>query len=381
MRMSKRWMLLRMITASLARRKSRVAIAMAAIIVGSAISSGLASVYYDIGEKMSQELRVYGANLVLAPVAPENQPYVSLKDVSEVASQMDGRKLVGYVPYLYGVARLESINVVIVGTDFSQIEKVFPSWKITGGKIAGLPSNSAIVGEAVASRLALAPGERIELASTTTLKTVPLQVAGILATGASQDNQIFIDISVAGNLLDKPGMTSVAYFSLLSSLPELESFSRKIGQEFDGLSADPVRQVSQSEGSFLKKIGSLLLLAVTLILLLTLLCVGITMMNATMERRREIGLRKALGAQDRDIILELLAEGAVLGITGGFIGWALGLLLAQVIGQSVFQSAVSLRLEILPLSLLLTVALVVLASFIPARAAASIQPATTLRGE
>ncbi|MDP2729328.1 MAG: FtsX-like permease family protein [Dehalococcoidales bacterium] len=377
----KRWMLVRMIVASLVRRKSRVAIAFAAIVIGAAISSGLASVYYDVGQKMSQELRAYGANLVVVPASPEQQPYVKLSDISSIASSITDGKLVGYVPYLYGVASLQSQDVVIAGTHFDRMLKVFPSWKINGVSTVNDKKGSAIVGEVVATSLGIAPGSRIELYSTTTSKTVELQVEGVLSTGSSEDNHVFIDLDAAGELLNKPGVVSVAYFSVLGNLQELDLFSNSIQQEFDGVSAKPIKQVSQSEGGVLEKIKSLVFLAVAVILLLTMLCVGITMLNTAMERRREIGLRKALGAQSRDIMFEFLAEGVFLGFAGGVVGWALGLLFAQAVGQSVFQSPVSFRPEILPFAVVLTVTLVALASFIPARAAASVQPATTLRGE
>lgn len=379
--MSKRWLMAHMILASLTRRKSRVAIAFSAIVIGAAISSGLASVYYDIGQKMSRELRAYGANLAVVPASPEQQPYLKLDDVSGIVGQVDDNKLIGYVPYLYGVATLQSQNVVIVGTHFAQMLKVFPSWKITSTRVASEKRDSAIVGEAVAASLGIAAGDHIELTAIATSKTIEFQVAGILSTGSTEDNQVFIDLEVAGELLDRPGVVSVAYFSVLGNLQELELFGNSIQQKFDRVSVKPIRQVSQSEGRVLEKIKGLVFLAVAVILLLTLLCVAITMMNSVMERRREIGLRKALGAHDLDIMSEFLAEGAFLGLGGGVVGWALGLLFAQAIAQSVFQASVSFRPEILPIVVMLTVLLAALASFIPARAAASVEPATTLRGE
>jgi putative ABC transport system permease protein len=100
-----------------------------------------------------------------------------------------------------------------------------------------------------------------------------------------------------------------------------------------------------------------------------------------MERRREIGLRKALGGQDRDVMLEFVIEGGVLGLAGGILGWALGLLVSQGIGQSVFHAPIAVRLPILPLAIVLATALAALAAFIPAKIAARVRPAIVLRGE
>lgn len=375
-------MLAHMLAASITRRKSRVAIVFAAIVIGMAISSGLASVYYDVGQKMSRELRTYGANLVLAPSNPEQSPYIRLDDVSGIAKGVEQARLVGYAPYLYGVVSLQSHQVVAVGTHFDQIEKVSPYWKITGTMpVGGLVRDTALVGRAVAAKLGTGIGDRIRLTSAETSRTREVLVGGILSTGGEEDSQVFVDLDVASDLIDKPGMASVAYFSVVGGLLDLEAFASDVQAEFPGVAASPIKRISQSEGQVLGKITSLVFLAVALILLLTILCVGITMTNVALGRRREIGLRKALGAQDRDIMVEFLGEGSVLGLTGGLLGWALGLPFAQAVGQSVFQSSVSIRPEVLPLAVLFSGGLAALASFLPARAAAGVEPALTLRGE
>ncbi|MBI2954130.1 MAG: ABC transporter permease [Chloroflexi bacterium] len=399
--MSRYWMLALMLTASLTRRKSRVAIAFAAIVIGATITSGLVNVYYDIGQKMSRELRTYGANLVLTPSSPEQQPYVRLDDISSVAARVDDVRLVGYVPYLFGIAELQPAQaegdfsylyrvarghkreLVVVGTRFDQIEKVSPYWKITGGTAAtiGQEKDSALVGEIVATRLNIAPGDRLTLTAVDSARTIEVLVGGILTTGSDEDTQIFVDLDLAGDLLGKQRVASVAYFSVVGGLRDLESLANDLMTEFPDITASPITRISKSEGQVLDKIMSLVFLAVALILLLTLLCVAITMSNVAIERRREIGLKKALGARDRAIMLEFLAESSALGLAGGLLGWALGLPFAQAVGQSIFQSAVSIRPEVLPLVLFLSGFLAALASFLPARAAARVDPATILKGE
>ena len=397
--MGKHWMLARMLAASLTRRKSRVAIAFVAIVIGAGISSGLANVYYDIDQKMSRELRTFGANLVLAPASPE-QPYISLDDISRIAERIDRAKLVGYVPYLYvtaelrpsegagdrsyvqKVARGQSRELMVVGTRLDRVGQVSPYWKITGEtRAGGKERDLALVGETVASKLAVAPGERLALAVGGTSRTIEVLVGGILTTGGDEDSQVFVDLDLADDLLDKQGVASAAYFSVVGSLNDLESFAAETQAAFPDVTASPIMRISKSEGHVLEKIKSLAFLAVAVILLLSLLCVAITMMNIAVERRREIGLRKALGAQDKDIMLEFLAEGSALGLVGGLVGWALGLPFAQLVGQSVFQSSASVRPVVLPLAVLFSVGLAALATFLPARAAAGVQPVMTLRGD
>lgn len=344
------------------------------------MASGLVGVYHDIGRKMSRDLRVYGANLVLAPAGQATS--VSLDEVSEVAAAIDTEKLMGYMPYLYGVAWVGSHQVVVAGTRLDQVEEVSPYWKIAGNTGVGdAVRASALVGEVVANRLGIAPGHAITLTSQDGSRTLETAVTGVLSTGSREDAWVIIDLEAAARLFDQAGVANVAYLSVVGGLPEVEALAQGIEAGFPGLSASPIKQLSQAEGHVLAKIRALVFLAAGIIVLLTLCCVAITMMNTVIERRQEIGVKKALGAHDGEVFLEFVAEGALLGTVGGVAGWALGLLFAQGVEQSVFQSSIGLRLETLPVAVLFSTGLAGLASFIPARAAAAVQPAATLRGE
>ncbi|MDP2662163.1 MAG: ABC transporter permease [Dehalococcoidia bacterium] len=378
--MARRLFLLRSVILALTRRKSRVAIALASIALGVAIVSGLANVYYDVNQKMTREFRTYGANLVLAPVSPETQPYLSLSDVSRIADRLEPSQQVGYAPYLYGAASLDSYQMVLVGTDFDQISKVSPYWKISGASALAQAEDQAIVGEALASKLRITPGSRLKLTGDNS-RTQEVVVRGILSTGGKEDNLFFVNLKFAAELLNKPDVANIAYFSVAAGPEQLESLVKTVQSEFPAVAVSPIKQLSQAEGQVLTKIQSLVLLAVAIILLLTLLCLVITMMNIAMERRKEIGLKKALGGQDRDIVLEFVIEGCILGLVAGLLGWGMGLLVAQGIGQSVFHASVSVRLPVLLLAVLLATTLGAVATLIPASVAARVQPAIVLKGE
>ena len=91
------------------------------------------------------------------------------------------------------------------------------------------------------------------------------------------------------------------------------------------------------------------------VLVLTLICVSTTMMAVVTERRKEIGLKKALGADNRDIILEFLRNGYLLGAFGGVIGAGLGFLFAQSVSLHVFGRGIEFSPLIAVFSLILSV--------------------------
>ena len=71
--MTKRKMFLRMITASLLRRRSRMLIALLSIAVGATILSGLVTIYVDVPRQMGAQFRSYGANMILLPCSGRKQ--------------------------------------------------------------------------------------------------------------------------------------------------------------------------------------------------------------------------------------------------------------------------------------------------------------------
>ena len=105
------------------------------------------------------------------------------------------------------------------------------------------------------------------------------------------------------------------------------------------------------------------------------------MMAVVSERRREIGLRKALGASDQSIRKEFLGEGVFLGGLGGILGGILGFVFAQVVSVNVFGSSITLQPLLLPITILASIAIAALSCQLPIRRAVAIDPAIVLKGE
>jgi putative ABC transport system permease protein len=99
------------------------------------------------------------------------------------------------------------------------------------------------------------------------------------------------------------------------------------------------------------------------------------------ERRKEIGLMKAVGARNLNVALFFLGEGLIIAVVGALLGFVLGIGVAQIIGEYVFQSNITVVWWVALASVAVSVGLVTLASLIPIKQAVDVDPAIVLRGE
>ena len=131
----------------------------------------------------------------------------------------------------------------------------------------------------------------------------------------------------------------------------------------------------------LSKLQTLVLLVTIVVLALTMICGSTTMTAVVAERRKEIGLRKALGASDKSIVSEFMGEGLSLGLAGGILGSILGFLFAQAVSVSVFHSSISFRPALMPVTIIVAIAVTAVACILPIRSATKIDAALVLKGE
>jgi putative ABC transport system permease protein len=131
----------------------------------------------------------------------------------------------------------------------------------------------------------------------------------------------------------------------------------------------------------LEKIEGLMALVAATILVITTLCVNATLSAMVAERTPEIGLQKALGAENRAIVAQFLAETALICVAAVAVGLILGFGLAQVLGQAVFNAWVTFRPAVVPLTLIVSLAAALIAAILPVRGAIGVVPARVLKGE
>ncbi len=205
-------------------------------------------------------------------------------------------------------------------------------------------------------------------------------VTGILETGGEEESYIFMSLGDMQKLTEEEKL-DVAELSISASSEELEQYASAIDASSDEVSARLVKRVTKSETAVLDKLQALVFLVTVVVLLLTMICVSTTMAAVVSERRREIGLRKALGASDRSIRKEFLGEGMFLGALGGILGAVLGFVFAQVVSVNVFGSSITFQPLLLPVTILVSMIISAVSCLQPIKSAVAIDPALVLKGE
>ena len=375
--------------------RGRMAVALLAVISGATVISALLDLEFDIERQLTQEFRLLGANVVisragsaqaLAPWQPSSQILgsPSLMDQAPVLAQIEGmptRDVVAVAPFLYLVAHTQDTPVVVAGTWLDQTRGLNPTWKIEGPWVSSRNDETeCLIGRQVARQFSLAPGSLLEIDYRK--RSAQLRVAGVLDAGGTEDSQIFVNLPVAQKLAEMSGAGQIelVLMSIRGTSTAIGRYIQQLAAALPGYAVRPIQAVSQAEGNLLDRTRLLIALMVVLILVLTALCVLATMAALAMERRKDVGLMKALGGSISRIVSLFLAEVGTLGAAGGLIGSIGGIALARWMGHRVFNTSVNARWDVLPLTIALMVG-VALAGALPLRLLGKVKPAVILRGE
>ena len=277
-------------------------------------------------------------------------------------------------------------------------------WKMLEGRFPRDFKHEAAVGANLAKSHNLKVGQRIKLDRSS--RQISLKIVGIYDSGDSDNNAIYADSSQAQRLANKPNMVEAIEVKALTT-PENDlarkaaknpaalsqeewetwyctaypsSITYQIEEVIPGAVAKQVRQVSAMQGSVLNKTRAVMVLMTALSLVAAAVAVANLMAAAISERSGELALLKALGARDGAVARLMLMETAVIACVGAIIGMVAGFGVAQVIGFSVFGSAISLRPMVFVLVFVLLAITVLAAAGSSIRSILHVRPAEVLHG-
>ncbi len=441
-------MFLRIVRQSFIAGRRKLLAGVTVTLAGS-LFAALLTLTVDVGDRMAQELRAYGANIEVVPRSAEGGPTIDgvernplrgrdFLDEQYLPAILDifwRNNIVGFAPTLTARVRLPALPdrpVSLIGTWFNRpvplpdegdfptgVSHVEESWRLTGAWPDDGRTDQAVIGAGLASALGLAPGGTVEIVEPGTGEGAAaggpaaeagahriLTVTGIVATGGAEDRALLVPLALTQELLGRPGAVESVRVSALT-VPEDErsrrarsepdrldsleydrwyctayvsTIARQIEEAIPNSLARPVWRVAASEGVIIERIELLMLVVAVAAFVAAGIGMSSVMGALVLERRREIALMKALGAEDHQVQGVFLVEATVLGIIGGLAGTLLGVAVAGVIGWHAFGAAVGFHPVVVPVVTVLTVLVALTGTALPCRMIGRLSPAQVLHG-
>src|SRR3984893_14769121 len=380
--MPDRKMFWRIVRRLFAAQRGRLLVILLALGASAAITAALLNLQVDARDRLTKEFRVFGANIIVSP----RDTKLSSAGVATLDESIAEKVRQSLPPrasadsYLYLVASVSSassapVNAVIAGKRIEGINR--SSWRSAIVTPRG-NKNLCFVGVKAAQQLHLQPDDRLTLKNDNREESCIAEIAD--AHGDAQDSQIVVNLDAAQRLASLPGKVSLVQVSVAGTPRQIRDYIPTLAPTIPSADVHGLRQFTDAEAKIYTRVSGLLTATTALVLALTGLCVMAAMTNVAMERKNDVGLMKAIGGATRRVLRLFLAEAALLGLAGGLVGAAAGLVLSIWLGKTVFGVAARPRLIVYPVSVPLTILVAVVSSY-PLRRLANISPASVFRGE
>ena len=439
--MTNRKMFFAMLWGAVFRRRSRAVMAVIASLVGAATMFCLASVCIAVPQQMNEEMRAYGANLIVTPAdATSKSEGISTATITNVTALVTAEHSAKSAAYRYESVRINSAPYTLAGVNPKAVQTLNRHWNVTGD----WPSEgNVMVGRDVADALGVHIGSRITIgyrasdnsaassasgssdsgesdnqsdengsqmsdSGESDNQTVgklgqtesqvkengrvssdimnnegtEFRVAGIVDTGGNEDSIVYATTADVAKLAGSKRGADVVEYSVNAMGDDLNAIVKTLNANPNtGVKAQTVTKITSSDTRIITMLQTLFWIVSLVVLVLTLVGVGTTISSIVSQRRNEIGLRKALGASSQAIGTEFYVESAIYGLIGGLFGTAIGYALARVLCVTVFERAIGFNWLLGLASLALSMLIAVVASIPPVRRATRIDPAIVLREE
>jgi putative ABC transport system permease protein len=407
--------LFNIIKRSFINQKKAMAVMIVSVAVGTAIAASLLSLSFDITSKVSNELRSYGANIVVQPKVSGlanlsgQKRYLREQDIIKAKTIFWKHNILGVVPVL--TVRDETFAATVLGTWYHKtlpvpgekkgfdtgMASVMPWWSIDGA----WPQEDGefLIGVSLAQKRGLA------IHDTVTVLGRRFKLSGILTTGGKEDDMLIGELATVQQMSGLLGKISQVFVSALTTPMDafaykdpgtmtkkeyekwyctgyVTSIAKQLEEEnvFSGSIARPIWPVAETEGRVLNRLEMLIGLLTAVSLLAAALGVSTTMIMSLLRRVDEVALMKAIGADRISTVTIFMTEALLIGLAGGVIGYFLSLGISQYLGYEVFGTALEQKGILFPISVCVSVLISMMGVYLPVRRALSIEPAIVLKG-
>ncbi len=380
------------------RRRTKLLVGVLGVVIAASAVVAVITTFTAATDSLYDESGKFGANIIIRPQTNSipliegsttvgsistGENYIDESKLPKIYTIENSANLAVVSPRLYGIANIgisSSSPVILMGVDPKEEPKIKAWWKLDGRWISAEDGErtEVMLGSDIAKPLGLVTGSTITL--TNGNNSVDGDVVAVIeTTGGSEDGYIITSLKAAQYLFDNEGkISSIEVRALCNDCP-VEEMSRQIEAALPNVEARAMSQIVLSEMALIKRTQSSAMAVSIITLLVSALTVASTMLASVNEKLKEIGIMRAVGASDIQIVSMLLFEGAIIGAIGGSVGFVLGTLVSFVAAPLLLSVTPSPIWILLPAAAGVSITVGMVASVIPAKRAVSIDPAEVLR--
>ena len=371
------------------RRKSKFFFLVFGLTVGITTVVSLISMTRMMNDDLSNKLDAFGANILIIPRSEDlalsyggmsfGGVSIDVQNLKETdlpkIRNIEVRDNVNMVsPKLIGVVEIEGKRVPLMGVLFDEELRLKKWWKIHGARPKA--RDEVLLGNEAAVQLFKSAGD------TLSIERRGVKVAGVLdETGSQDDFLIFADLKFVQDVMKKPGFLSLIDVSAFCNTCPIEEIVRQISKELPHAKVTAVKQTLETKMETLNQFRKFSLGISVIVLLIGGLIVFISMMASVNERKREIGIFRAIGFRRSHVVRIIFLEALIVGGLAGLLGIVFGLGVSKAMGPVI--TGVKAGVVIDPFLgigvLLLSAGIGILSSAYPAFQASKLDPTVALR--
>jgi len=419
-------MFAKLLLRSLRARRSRVLLALLAVTLGTGVATALGTLALQVGDDLARTLRAAGPNFVMRPEGASWRPDatggldiaragVALPEsaVAALRSTFWRNNVLAAAPELDLRVHVASRDVDAIGTWFEReiataagawrtgFAALHPRWQVEGRWPAD-DASAVAIGRGLARELGASVGGTLPLSTPHGSETA--RVAAIVDAGGLDDRRLWLPLALAQRLAGRPGeLDRVALSALVKPEPTSRgarppdpardphgyerymctAYPRNVAHDLSGAvpgaEVVPLTELVAGEASVVWRLNLLMLLLALAALTASTLGLVSTTTAGVVERAREFGLMRALGATSGQLASLLLSESLLVALAGGALGWLLGTATAALIRGDAFAAPAAAQPLLLPAALLVAAAVAVAGTVGPMRVALRFDPIEALR--
>tara|TARA_B100001094_G_scaffold312781_1_gene349834 strand:+ start:15259 stop:16527 length:1269 start_codon:yes stop_codon:yes gene_type:complete len=418
----------RLIYQSWKQDKARKHLAVMTVFLAAGLISTLLAISIGIGDKMSREMKSYGANIQIIPIGQALLPEVltqhqSLADQSFIDSAQLVKikdifwrhNIMGFAPYFKATAQVDREQVTLVGTFFDQHlpladeeefhtghQHISAFWQVDG-QWPNDEKPEVLVGADLAAQKQWQIGQELDIVGQINQR---VRITGILQNG--QDEQhLVMPLRFAQDIAGYPNQVQSIEVSALTT-PEdhlsekarrdlesldmqeydrwfctayVSSIAYQLEQALQGVVVQPIWQIAASEGAVIEKIQMLLFVVTFAAFLSASMGIAALMRNTILDRYKEIGLMKSLGAHSWKISFLFYADSILSSLLGGLLGCVAGFFLSQWMVWYLFGSELTFAWIVVPCVLVLSMMIAICGTWFSVRRITHLNPVEILYGQ